>query len=299
MSRQILLQKGDTIGLICPSSPMRAGRLELGLDYLEGKGFKVKQGKHIQDNKRFMAGEDEARAADIMHFFRDDAVKLIMATGGGYGSQRILPLLDYDCIRKNPKGLIGFSDTTALQLGLLTRANMPSFTGFGFRDLEEKGPDPLIERTMFACFNNEPYKVQEGNTAIPGKAEGILIGGTLSLITALMGTPFQPDFREAILLIEEVFAEPFQVDSMLSQLELAGVFQAVNGVIFGQFVFCEAKDHPERDGSIDDVVDEWTQRIQRPCLKDFPYGHGSRRAVLPIGKRVLLDADKGLVEVYA
>jgi muramoyltetrapeptide carboxypeptidase len=241
MSEQLTLNKGDTIGLVTPSSPLRVGRLELGLQYLNAKGFKVKLGKHLQDSNRFMAGSDYNRAHDIMDFFKDESVKVIMATGGGYGSQRLLPLLDFDLIRANPKLLTGFSDTTALQLGLLTKANLTTFTGFGFRDLEEGGPDPLIERTLFSCLKNESYSIQEGNTAISGQAEGILIAGTLSLITALIGTPFQPNFKNAILLVEEVFAEPYQVDCMLSQLELAGMFKQINGIIFGQFVFARQK----------------------------------------------------------
>lgn len=297
MKKQAILQEGDTIGLVTPSSPLREGRLELGLKYLHSKGFKVKLGKHIHDGIRFMAGTDADRAQDIMNFFEDDSVKLIMATGGGYGSQRLLPLLDFQLIAQKPKLVTGFSDTTALQLGLLTKANLISYTGFGFRDLEENGPDPLIESSLFSCLKDESYSIQEGKTLVSGIAEGKLIAGTLSLISALIGTAFQPDFNNSILLIEEVFAEPYQVDCMLSQLELAGIFQQIRGVIFGQFVFCEAKDNPERDGTIDDVVDEWAIRINKPCLKNFPYGHGTRRAVLPIGKEVLLDADKQLLRI--
>lgn len=291
------LKPGDTIGLITPSSPMRPERLELGLNYLKSKGFQVKLGQHMLDADRFLAGKDVDRANDIMAFFRDDSVHAIMATAGGYGSQRLLPHLDFDFIRAHPKWLTGFSDTTALQLALQTQSGLVTANGFTFRDVDPGEPDPLIDKTLMACLKNEGFTIQEGIPAIPGKAHGTLIGGTLSLLTALMGTPYQPIFKDAILLIEEVFAEPFQVDSMLSQLELAGVFNQISGVIFGQFVFCEPKENPERDGTINQVVQEWVQRINVPCLTEFPYGHGNRRCVLPLGQQVLLDVDACLLKI--
>lgn len=291
------LNPGDTIGLISPSSPLRPGRLELGARYLQSKGFQVKTGKHLHDAERFLAGKDKDRAQDIMDFFQDDSVHAIMATCGGYGSQRLLSFLDFEYIRKHPKLLTGFSDTTALQLALQTQCGLVTASGFTFRDLEQEGPDPLIDQTLMACLHNQSFSIHEGESAISGKAQGILIGGTLSLLTALMGTPFQPSFQGAILLIEEVFAEPFQVDSMLSQLELAGVFKQISGVILGQFVFCEPKENPERDGSIAEVIAEWVQRIQIPCLINFPYGHGNRRCVLPLGKEVVLNTDEVSLQV--
>lgn len=284
------LKKGDTIGLIAPSSPLRPERIEQGTCYLESKGFKVKLATHLQHAERFLAGHDEDRAQDIMDFFVDPEVKAIMATAGGYGSQRLLPLLDYDLIRQHPKIVTGFSDTTALQLGLLQETGLVSYTGFTLRDVATGKPDPLIDRTLMACLLGESYQIEEGMLVRHGLAEGSLIGGTLSLITALMGTPYQPDFNGNILFFEEVWAEPYQVDSMLSQLDLAGVFNQISGLIIGQFEQCIAKDSPERDGTIDDVIDEWSSRFTGPCIKNFPYGHGERRCVLPIGKQVLLDA---------
>ena len=110
-----LLQKGDTIGLVSPSSPLNPGDIESGIQFLESQGFKIKVGKHINDVERFLAGKDEDRAKDIMDFFQDQEVKAIIATRGGQGSQRLLPLLDYEIIHANPKIVVGFSDTTALQ----------------------------------------------------------------------------------------------------------------------------------------------------------------------------------------
>ena len=288
---------GDTIGLVTPSSPMMPGRLETGITYLEEKGFNVKLGDHLQDAHRFLAGRDEDRAKDIMNFFIDKDVKAIMATGGGYGSQRILPFLDYDVIRANPKILTGASDTTALQLGLLKKSGIVSCTGFVFGALDDGELAPLIDQTLFACLKGESYQIREGKSVHPGIADGPLIGGNLEALIALMGTPYQPDFKDCILLIEDVGAEPYQVDSRLSQLDLAGVYKQVSGVIFCPFARCTANYFPDRDGTVDDVIDEWSSRINVPCIKEFPYGHGDRRCVLPIGKDVILNADISMLTI--
>jgi muramoyltetrapeptide carboxypeptidase len=210
------LKVGDTIGLVTPSSPMMAGRLELGISYLERNGYKTKVGRHVHDTNRFMAGFDEDRAQDIMDFFLDPTVKAIMATGGGYSAQRILPFLDYDVIRKNLKWVTGFSDTTSLQLGILSKAGIASCTGFIFGDLEDSPLDSLIEKTLKSCLFGEAYHIEEGIPIIPGIVSGPLIGGNLGSLMALIGTPFQPDFKESILLVEDVWAEPYKIDSMLS-----------------------------------------------------------------------------------
>ncbi len=286
------LKPGDTIGLVTPSSPMVPGLLEVGISYLEQKGFQIKLGEHVNAVDRFLAGEDEYRAKDIMRFFMDDEIKVIMAMGGGYGSQRILPLLDYELIRSRPKYLSGFSDTTALQAALFKNAGIISCSGFVFGDLAAGKLDSLIERTLWACLKGESFQIKKGQTMQPGAVKGRLVGGNLESWIALMGTPFQPEVKDCILLLEDVGAEPYQVDSRLSQLDLAGVFTQVAGVIFGQFARCTAKYFPKRDGTVDDVIEEWALRLNVPCIKNFPYGHFSRRCVLPLGKEVFLNADQ-------
>jgi muramoyltetrapeptide carboxypeptidase len=262
---------------------------------LQQKGFKVKVGPHLHNTERFLAGTDEARAQDIMDFFRDGDVHAILATAGGYGSQRLLPLLDYAIIRNNPKLLTGFSDTTALQLGILKQTGLVSCTGFTFRDVDTDEIDPLVESTFMSALFGKAFQIEEGTPVKPGIVQAPLIGGNLECLIALMGTPYQPDFGGSILLIEDVMAEPYQTDCRLSQLALAGVFEQVAGVVFGDFVECIAKHFPLRDGTIDDVIDAWSKQMKVPCLKHFPYGHGKRRCVLPIGKEIILDAGKGCI----
>lgn len=285
------LQKGDSIGLISPSSPLLPGDMKSGVNFLEQSGFKIKQGNHIHDAERFLAGKDEDRAKDIMDFFRDPEIKAIIATRGGQGSQRLLPLLDYKIIRANPKILVGFSDTTALQLGLLKKAKLITYTGFTLTVAR----NALVERTLLACLSGKSYQVVEGVTAQSGMAEGPLVGGNLMILTHLMGTPYQPNFKDCILLIEDVGIEPYNVDGMFSQLDLAGVFDQVAGIIIGKFENCDSSCSNSQNGTVAEVIDEWTSRFKVPCIKDFPYGHGKQNCILPIGDNIIMDADNNSI----
>ena len=297
------LKKGATLGIYAPASPMLVGRLEAGIPYLEKLGFRVKLGKHIRQTNRFMAGTDEQRAQDINDFFQDPEVDGLLATGGGYGVQRLLPLLDYRLIRNHPKPLVGFSDITGLNLALLKKAGLVSYTGFTLADTQQDGkacqPDSLIETTLTNLLFGKSYEVTGGTSVKPGQVEGYLIGGNSDLIVALHGTPYQPDYKNCILLIEEVRLEPYKVDAMLSHLWLTGLFEQVAGVIFGQFENCIAKNFPERDGTVNDVIKEWASKMSVPCIKDFPFGHGAKRCCLPIGSRVILDGNTGKLFVPA
>lgn len=285
------LKSGDTIGVMSPSSPFIPGAIDGGIRYLQEKGFKLKFAKHVNDADRFLAGKDPDRAQDFMGFIQDTEVKAIVATRGGQGSQRLLPFLDYDVIRANPKILMGFSDTTALQNGLFTKTGLISYSGYVLT-IE---PNALIEHSLMSCLKAEPYHIYDGKAVHPGVVEGILVGGNLSLLCALMGTSYQPNFEAKILILEDVGVEPYNLDRLLSHLDLAGVFNQVAGIIMGEFDRCVSR--LSHEGTVDDVINEWTSRFKVPCLKDFPYGHGERRCVLPIGKKIKLDVDAGTVYI--
>ncbi|AMP88310.1 S66 peptidase family protein [Legionella pneumophila] len=278
------LQNGDTIGIASPSSPLKSKSIDKGINYLRDMGFKIKFGAHFKEENRFLAGSDENRAKDIMDFFIDPEVKAIIVSRGGQGSQRVLPLLDYHIIANNPKMLVGFSDTTALQLGIFKKTGLISYTGYTLTI----PCNPLLETTFLSCLFNKSYSVQGGDIVHTGVTTGELIGGNLSLVTSLVGTPYQPDFKEKILLLEDVSTEPFNVDRMISHLDLAGIFDQVSGIVFGQFESCISKDDTE--GTIDEVINDWASHFKVPCVKNFPYSHGVNNCVLPIGGLVTLDA---------
>ena len=292
------LLKGSTIGLITPSSPLFPGRLEASVSFFEGIGCKVKVGKNNTKVDRFLAGTDEERAEDSMMFFKDSEVDALVVTGGGAGSIRTLPLLDYAVIKNNLKPIIGFSDTTSLQLGIYSQTKLQSYTGFTCKDVAEQDSiDPLIEDSLVNCFLRKNYSISGGSTVNTGQVSAALVGGNLQSLCHLIGTRFQPDFKNKILFFEEVHSEPYVIDGMLSQLYLAGIFDDVAGVIIGKFKNCEAKFYPERDGTYDDVINDWCSKIKVPCIKNFPYGHFDSRAVLPIGQLATLDATNCKVTV--
>jgi muramoyltetrapeptide carboxypeptidase len=282
---------GSTIGLITPSSPLFSGRLDDSVSYFEKNGYRVKVGKHNTKSDRFLAGTDEERAEDIMMFFNDSEVDAMVVTGGGAGSVRTLPLLDYDIIKNNPKPIIGFSDTTSLQLGIYSKTGLNSYTGFTCRDVSEKNSlTPFIKDSLKNCLLRKNYVISQGKTVNTGKITAPLIGGNLMCLNYLIGTPFQPDFKEKIFFFEDVWCEPYVIDGMLSQLYLAGIFEQIAGVVIGTFKNCDAKIYPNRDGTTQEVINDWCNKIKTPCIKDFPYGHFDSRCVLPIGQRVTLDA---------
>ena len=292
------IQPGDCIGFITPSSPLTTNQtIYSATKYFTDKGYRIKIGNNVGKSDRFLAGTDEERAEDFMKFFKDPDIKAVIALRGGQGSQRMLPYLDFNIIRSNPKYVVGFSDVSALQLGLFTKSGLVSLTGFSGSDTEEEDLGTLTEETLFACFNEKSYSVAGGITIKSGITEGQLLGGCLPMITTLIGTPYQPDFTNKILIIEDVWNEPFQIDGMISQLHLAGVFDKISGLIFGQFENCTPKHNPKRDGTVDDVIDDWSSKIKCPCLKNIPYGHIKNRCVLPIGGHVQLNADKKIINI--
>lgn len=289
---------GMTVGLVTPSSPASAERVQASVAFFEQAGLRVKLGSHHDKHDRFLAGSDIERASDLMQHFQDKEVDFLVVTGGGAGSLRVLPYLNFDIIARNKKPLIGFSDTTSLQLGLYAKTQLTSFTGFTCRDIADfEMLDPMIEHSFVSCVQGSPYKVQGASALIAGNVEAPLIGGNLSCLCALMGTPFQPSFAGHILILEDVWAEPFLIDTMLTQLSLAGVFTDVAGIVFGRFYGCEPKHHPERDGAVIDILRDWAAKFYVPTVVDFPYGHINSRIVWPIGGSASLDATTGELKI--
>jgi muramoyltetrapeptide carboxypeptidase len=292
------IKKGDTIGLIAPSSPLSPGLLEASIAYFEKEGFKIKIGKNIQKAELFSAGTDEQRADDIMNFFKDSDVSAIITTNGGTCSIRTLPLLDYDVISKNPKPIIGYSDATALQLGVYFKTGGISFTGFNCSDIKEGAIDCRILSTLTHCLNEESYSIHGGATINHGSVTAPLIGGNLMCLLNLMGTPYQPDFSNKILLIEDVGIEPYIVEGMFSQLYVAGILNNVSGVVIGTFTECTARHFSAQAGTTEDIIHFWCKRINVPCIRNFSYGHIESRYVVPIGQMATLDATNCKLDIH-
>lgn len=273
-----------TIGLFNPSSPSGTPiDLPLIKDWFQRQGLPVICAEHLLNADRFLAGTDEERAQDIQALFLNPKVDLLIALKGGYGSGRVLDLLDYDLIRQHLKPLIGFSDTTALQLGLYAKTGLVSYTGLSpRRDITETGVDMLIEQSFKMYRARKSFSVSLQAMSTPKAVKGTLIGGTLSLVDALIGTPYQPNFTDKILFLEDVAEEPYKIDRMLTHLRLAGILDQVQAVVFGDFYKCVSSD--KNDGTMQDVLNDLQARVPNtPMYQGLNYGHGPSRLLLPIG----------------
>jgi muramoyltetrapeptide carboxypeptidase len=301
------LSAGDTVGLVLPATAAsEADEIQFAKEQMEAIGFKVVIGAHAFDKWGYFAGHDRDRAGDINRMFADDQVNAVVCYTGGWGSPRVLPFLDYDLIKRKPKVLIGYSDITALlnavhkRTGLITfhgpvgGSTFDPFTLENFRKVvmtaepagllptPSKKPNELVDRT------NRILKLTTG------KATGPLIGGNLTMIATLMGTPFQPDTTGSILFLEDVHEEPYRIDRMLTTLALGGMFDHVAGIVFGRCSDCGIKGP---SFSLEEILRDRFGSLPIPAISGLSFGHIEQKLVLPIGARATLDADAGTVRV--
>ena len=282
------------MAIISPSSPTKDIDTQKIANTLKKYGYEPIYGQAAFDQERFLAGIDETRADDIMWAFIDKSIDAIMTLRGGYGSARILDKIDYKFIAKHKKPLFGFSDATALQLALWKKSKLVSYSGMQASFLQDK-INTGLDKTFEAMLIGKKISWQGLTPITKGKSTGHLIGGTLTLITSLIGTPYEPDFKKAILVLEDVSEEPYRIDRMLTQLHLAGVFNKISGVVLGDWHKCVSKD--QNDGDINAVLSEHFSNLSIPVVKDFPYGHGIKGTIFPIGAKACLNATKGILEI--
>ena len=293
------IQPGDLIGIVSPSGSFERERLRPGLSYLRKRGFRVRVGSAVYDRDRYLAGQDADRAKDLNAMFSDPEVRAVFAARGGFGAARVLEFLDYEAIRSDPKPLTGFSDTTALQLGIYGRTGMVSYSGVTLcGDVTASGISEVTETSLWNALVRGRFDEMAGVAALRGRAaEGTLLGGCLSVIASLVGTGYLPDTSGALLFLEDVNEAPYRVDRMLTQLRMAGVFDRVAGVVFGQFKDCEPE--REEEGTVDNVLRDFSTSVTAPVFWGLPYGHGEGRRVLPIGLRAAVDGSRGSLIVEA
>jgi muramoyltetrapeptide carboxypeptidase len=297
------IKHGDVIGVCAPaSSPASTEKLNKGITYLERCGFRVELGKNVLKKYGYLAGSDSQRAADLNNFFADPKVKAIFTLRGGYGSHRILPLLDYNLIRRNPKILVGYSDITALHSALLAKTNLITFSGpMVAVEMAERLQDKTEERfweCLMSTKSPQSIKVNPDQSSIisrPGKAIGRLIGGNLSMVTALIGTHFFPSLRDPIFILEEIDERPYRIDRMLQQMKLVGTLNQTNGILLGGFGGCD----PEKGKpslTLSQVFKDTFHNYQFPVISGIPYGHIKDSLSFPIGARVKMDGRKNFIE---
>ena len=286
------ITQGSKVGIITPSTALNGPEnIRDGLRYLrQTLGYEVVLGNYVFENFHHLGGTAQQRAEDIMRFFSDPEIKAIFATRGGFGAQYILPELDYDIIRRNPKPIIGFSDITALQMGIFAQTGNISYAGplLGF-DFASRPIHPQTAASLQQILQGQTAEICSGQKLNSGQAAGRLLGTNLCVLLHLCGTPYFPDLRDSILLLEDVDEKSYRIERMLLQLRQLQGFSGVRGIIFGQFTNCEPDSPQDRD--VNALLTDFANEINIPMIRNFAFGHVAARYVLPLGVKARMDAD--------
>lgn len=299
------LKFGDTIGLIGPSGAVRTeGAIERSAEEIMRAGFRVKLGESCGQKYGYLSGTDEVRAHDVNAMFADEEVDAIMCVRGGYGTTRMLDLLDYEVIAAHPKVFIGLSDITAMHIAMLEKSGLCTFHGpMSTSDWTQEMHPFSFESLMraVACaapagklVNHPDYPARK--TINPGCAEGMLVGGNLMLITSVLGTPYALNVKDRILFIEEIGEHTYCIDRMLTQLRLAGAFDECAGVVFGDFKNCEIE-FEQYGFTIEEIIRDVVAPSGKPIFMGLQSGHCTPKLTLPLGTRCRMDADACTLEV--
>jgi muramoyltetrapeptide carboxypeptidase len=295
-----VLRAGDAVALVSPAGPLAESRVQAAVQELTSWGLRPRVYPHALDTHSFYAGTDEHRAADLNDALADPEIRAVLCNRGGYGAQRILAHIDYDAVRRDPKLLIGFSDITALHGALWTQTGLATVHGPVAGQLELGGLfASTIKRALMstepvvveACSDEPTFRVRTS-----GIAEGLLLGGNLSMLSTCVGTPYMPDLEGAILLIEDVNEAAYRIDRLLTHLRNCGILQRVGGVAVGQF------SEPGNGNAVIKPADVLIERLGDlgvPVLGGLSIGHGDRNIAVSLGTYARLDADSGTLTVAA
>jgi muramoyltetrapeptide carboxypeptidase len=304
------LQAGDEVGIISPAgATFLREELNIVIDAVQGLGLVPRPAPHVLERYGYLGGRDEVRAEDMHWCFRNPRIKALLPVLGGFGSSRTLPYLDYDLIRQNPKILIGFSDITALLLGIHAQTGLVTFHGpnglTAWRpDQTEPFRQVLFNQGMTTLGNvrspldaDRLMQVRHRlQTITPGQAQGKLIGGNLSVLSGIVGSPYMPNPEGAILFLEDIGENIYRLDRMITQLKLAGILDQLAGFVFGQCTNCL----PDADyGSLtlEQVLDDHIRPLGIPAWSGAVIGHVEPVLTLPIGTRVNIDAAAGTIQM--
>lgn len=294
---------GATIGIVSPSSPIDPEKLEKGLQPFYQRGYRIAMADHALDKRAYLAGTDKDRAADLMKMFADPKIDAIVCSRGGYGAARLVPYLDARLVRDSRKLLAGYSDITVLLLWMLKQAGLMGFYAPMPLTMSRHIPDHAYQ-VMWRAFEGDqplgylptwdpPFK-----TLQPGVAEGRITGGCLCLVAASVGTSYEIDSKDSIVVIEDVDEPPYRLDAFVNQLKLAGKWDDCNGVAISEDTNWESK-VSEGDDTLtpDEVWQDYFADLGKPVITGFPFGHIADPLTLPFGALARLDAATGKLEV--
>lgn len=287
-----MLARGDRIGLIAPASPPTDDDIGRARAHVASFGLRPVLGDYVRAQDGYLAGSDAQRAADFNRMARDPNIRGIVAIRGGYGTMRILDMLDYAAIEGDPKVVMGFSDVTAILNAVTMRSGVVTFHGpLGAHGSSWSGSArDYIRRLLFSSQPVGPLQIRDAQTIVPGRAQGRLAGGNLSLVASLVGTAFAVPARGALLFFEETEEAPYRIDRMLMQLDLAGDLRSARAILVGRCTKC-AGEGPSQ--SAQEVIAGRLRSVDRPAVGGAPVGHIPAQWVLPIGVYAELDATAG------
>lgn len=316
------LKTGDLIAVVAPAGPVHEAALAGGVKVLENQGFRVTVGEHVTASRGYLAGSDEARAEDLNLALADPAVRGIVCARGGYGAMRLLPMVDFAAARNDPKVFVGYSDVTALHLAFARRAGLVTFHGPMVESLGGGLTRLTLEGFVRAVTSTAPLDILPMPADYPaprvvsaGRATGFLVGGNLSLVASLMGTPYELDTRGKLLLLEDAGEMPYRIDRMLAQLALSGKLAQCAGVALGEMVGCGPEPAPTAEAapaspagaappapdaraaplpslSLDEAITNHLAALGRPVIAGLPCGHGRDKWTLPLGVTATVDGYK-------
>jgi len=298
------LRTGDKVGVVAPGSYLTEDELSNAEKNIRSLGLIPFYTENILAKEGYLAGTDGQRASDINRMFADKSIKAVWAARGGYGSARILDMIDYNIIRRNPKILIGYSDITALLYAVFAKTGLISFHGpVGISTFDEFSVHSL-KQILFDAESNitlsPSSKFPAPLTIRSGKASGKLVGGNLSLAVSLIGTPFDVSSKGKIIFLEEINEEPYRVDRMLTQMIQADKFKDAAGIALGRFVKCSPKEEdPEFESSftLEEVLYDRLFKLGIPVVYGLSFGHIDNKYTLPFGAEAELDTKNGIIEL--
>jgi len=297
------LKKGSLIALVAPAGPVKESQLAKAQENLSEMGFRTCFTERILQRKGYLAGGDSSRLEDLHEAFENSDVEAILCIRGGYGSARIIDKIDYKLIKQNPKIFIGYSDITALLNAIWQKTGLICFHGVvGTSSFSNYTKDQFLNLFLNQLINNEILALETEllNKITEGRAKGQLVGGNLSIITSLLATPFELDFTNKIVFLEDIGEPPYKIDRMLTQLLLSGNFQMAVGIILGKFTNCDIDQKEitsENSLSLNDVFVDRLKGLNIPIIKDFSFGHIKDQAIFPIGIEAEIDTNNKSIKL--
>ncbi len=300
-----LLNKGDKVAIIAPASPSNLSEVSAMVKTMNNIGVECEIGDTVKNPKKnklsYLSTNDKVRSDEFMHYINRKDIKGIFCARGGYGIMRILDKLDYEEIKNNPKIILGFSDITALLIAIYNKCNIVTYHGpVASSDLNQFSLNyllPLINKNSYK--DSIVYESENIKSIIKGNSKGKLIGGNLTMINSLLGTPYEINTDDSILFLEEIHEEPYKVDRLLTQLRLSGKFDKCKGIVIGKFDYLNTRlaSTPRFSATSIEVFKDIFSNFQYPIIYGVPFGHMKNKITLPLGLNCEISDNKKEIKI--